>query len=73
MEFVQILGLSFRASMINNTSTTRGLCTSAYRTHKDESSTKQSLQSGSHMFLNVPDELRLVPSLLDVDNNIWDY
>ena len=26
---------------------------------------KKSLQSGSHMCLNVPDELRLVPSLLD--------
>ena len=79
MEFVQILALSFCASVVNNTtSTTESLhlvpglkywSYEAYRTRTCEihvvHKQKKSLQSGSHMFLNVPNELRLVPSLLD--------
>ena len=77
MDFIQILALSFRASVVNNTASTTGSLLlvpglkyqAYYHTHaraKELHSTQKnkSLQSGSHMFLNVPDELRPVPSLL---------
>ena len=72
--------LSFCASMVNSTTSTTGSqCLvpgpkywPIIHAHAEElHCTQKSLQSGSHMFLHVPDELRLVPSLRLDEVLVW--